>query len=328
MPSSSASTALRDRPFITATSLKEESQAPKPSPFLPQSSARAGAAARMAAAATNPRAFNSLPRSRALRHDNARRSGASTRFPRARQRRRTPVRIASRSRRRRLRPRPLLVRPNGLERAGDRQHAEVVKPAPDDLQPDRQALGIVTAIDRRRRLLRHVESDGETDVRKRMQRVAAGRWPFGWKGGHRRGWRENAIEPLRRRDRRLAHLRYPVEAAKHLDAGKPRRGFRPFPDERQHQSAPLGRQGADVAERARAPEPVESVQELLGQERRERLHRGARRLEILRGALDGGLDFRRRRRAAAGLQQQADAQAFELRGLDDPIKLLVLETRI
>ena len=54
----------------------------------------------------------------------------------------------------------------------------------------------------------------------------------------------------------------------------------------------------------------------------------ARSLEILRGALDGGLDLRRRRRGATRLQQQADAQAFELRGLDDPIKLLVFEARI
>src|SRR3984885_12085946 len=72
MPSSAASTARRDRPFITATSLKEESQAPKPSPFLPQSSAQAGAVAKMATAATNAKALNFFPKSRVPRRKSAR----------------------------------------------------------------------------------------------------------------------------------------------------------------------------------------------------------------------------------------------------------------
>src|ERR1700733_10545018 len=72
MPSSAASTARRDRPFITATSLKEESQAPKPSPFLPQSSAQAGAVAKMATAATNAKALKVFPKPPMPRRESAR----------------------------------------------------------------------------------------------------------------------------------------------------------------------------------------------------------------------------------------------------------------
>ena len=36
------------------------------------------------------------------------------------------------------------ARPHRLEGAGDGQHAEVVEPAPDDLQPDRQALVVIS----------------------------------------------------------------------------------------------------------------------------------------------------------------------------------------
>ena len=54
----------------------------------------------------------------------------------------------------------------------------------------------------------------------------------------------------------------------------------------------------------------------------------ARGLEILRGALDGGGDFGRRRNAAARLHHQADPQALERRRLDDPVELLGFEARI
>src|ERR1700735_4136590 len=62
---------------------------------------------------------------------------------------------------RRLWPGPRLVGPNGLEGACDREHAEVVKSAPDDLQAYRQAFAIIAAIDGRGRLLGHIVGDGE-----------------------------------------------------------------------------------------------------------------------------------------------------------------------
>jgi hypothetical protein len=37
------------------------------------------------------------------------------------------------------------------------QHADIVETMPDDLQPDRQAVGVVAGADRAGRLLRHVE---------------------------------------------------------------------------------------------------------------------------------------------------------------------------
>ena len=106
------------------------------------------------------------------------------------------------------------------------------------------------------------------------------------------------------------------------------RNFRPIANERQHKSAPLSRQGAHVAERARAPEPIESVEHRLGQEWLQRLHMRARGLEILSGAVDGGGDFGCRRNAATRLHHEADAQAPERGRLDDPVKLLVFEARI
>ena len=65
---------------------------------------------------------------------------------------------------------------------------------PTICKPDRQTLTVIAAIDRRRRLLRHVESDGEADMRKWIERIAAGRGPLGRKGGHRRGRRQHEVE--------------------------------------------------------------------------------------------------------------------------------------
>ena len=52
--------------------------------------------------------------------------------------------------------------------------------------------------------------------------------------------------------------------------------------------APLRRRGANVDQRAHAPEAVEPVEHVLRQERRERLDDGAGGGEIARRPLDGG----------------------------------------
>ena len=54
-------------------------------------------------------------------------------------------------------PRAHRSRPPDLVGARHAQHADIVEMMPDDLQPDRQTVRIVTGADRVRRLLRHVE---------------------------------------------------------------------------------------------------------------------------------------------------------------------------
>src|ERR1700733_5110229 len=92
-----------------------------------------------------------------------------------------PPRNLSRTSRpcRRLRPRTCLRRAHCLERAGDAEHSAVVETPADDLQADRQALVAIAAVDRRGRLLGHVEGDREADMRKWVQRVVAWRGQFG-----------------------------------------------------------------------------------------------------------------------------------------------------
>src|SRR5215203_4604804 len=63
----------------------------------------------------------------------------------------------------RLRPRPLRL-PDLLEGVRHLQHPEIVEALAGDLQADRPAFGRVAAIDRSRRLFRHVEGHGEADV--------------------------------------------------------------------------------------------------------------------------------------------------------------------
>ena len=87
---------------------------------------------------------------------------------------------------------------------------------------------------------------------------------------------DHEIVRLRRPDRRLAHRHDLAEALKNHFAAEIRRRFRPVANERQNILAPFRRRRAHVDQRARAPEAVEPVEHVLGQERRERFDDGAR----------------------------------------------------
>src|SRR5580692_699754 len=86
----------------------------------------------------------------------------------------------------RLGPRPRRAGAHRLEGGSDAQHAEIVEAAADNLHADRQALVAIAAIDRERRLLRHVEGDGEADMRKRIERIVTRRGKLGGEGSDRR----------------------------------------------------------------------------------------------------------------------------------------------
>src|SRR4051812_30327705 len=67
------------------------------------------------------------------------------------------------------RRRPRLLRPaQSLECLRDPQHADVVEAAADDLHADRKTFCVVAAVDRGRRILRHVPGHGVADVLERL----------------------------------------------------------------------------------------------------------------------------------------------------------------
>src|SRR5262245_316326 len=78
---------------------------------------------------------------------------------------------------RRLGPRRLLTA-QALERLSHRQHAKVVEAASDDLHADRKAVLIVAAIDRERRVFRHVPRHRVADVLERFVGIVERRSKF------------------------------------------------------------------------------------------------------------------------------------------------------
>ena len=135
------------------------------------------------------------------------------------------------SARRRLRPGARCAQAHRLEGRGNAQHAEIVEAAADDLQADRQALVAVPAIDRRRRLLRHVEGDRAADVRKGIERIFAWRGDLGRKRRDRRRRQDHEIVRLRRPDRRLAHREIWLKPWKMASPPKSAARFAPGADE-------------------------------------------------------------------------------------------------
>src|SRR5690242_11342618 len=84
---------------------------------------------------------------------------------------------------------PGLLRPaQALERLPHGEHAEVVEAAADDLDADREAVGIIAAIDRQRRILRHVPRHGIGDVLERFCGIVERGGELGAKLHDRRDW--------------------------------------------------------------------------------------------------------------------------------------------
>ena len=109
---------------------------------------------------------------------------------------------------------------------------------------------------------------------------------------------------------------------------KAARRFRPVADERQHRGALLGRERVEVDQRPDAPEMVEPVEHLLGEERRDGFDPRAGGLEIARRPLDRRADLRGRRISTAGLRHEPDLEARKRRRADRPIERRVLEARV
>src|SRR5262249_32179324 len=146
--------------------------------------------------------------------------------------RRAPANISS-SRARRPRPRPL-QRANFLVAARELQHADVVEAFAYDLQPDRQSVCRIAAIDGSRRLLRHVERDREADVLEGPRWVVGRARQLGCEGRDRRGRRQDVVIGPAGGVRGLAHHENLAEAAKQFETRKIRGRFGPRDDERQH----------------------------------------------------------------------------------------------
>src|ERR1700720_1010759 len=67
------------------------------------------------------------------------------------------------------RHRPRLLRPaQALERLGHAEHADIVEAAPDNLHADRKTAFTEAAIDRGRRIFRHVPGHSVADVLERI----------------------------------------------------------------------------------------------------------------------------------------------------------------
>ena len=82
------------------------------------------------------------------------------------------------------------------------------------------------------------------------------------------------------------------------------------------------RLGAEVHQRAHAPEAVEPVEHILGQKWRKLFDDGAGGGEVARRPLDRRARRRCRLEAASRFEQQPDAQARELRRRDAPVQAL------
>src|SRR5215813_14854886 len=68
----------------------------------------------------------------------------------------------------------LLRAAQAFKRLGHGEHADVVEAAADDLHADREAVIVVSAIDRHGRVLRHVPGHGEADMLERLLGIVEG----------------------------------------------------------------------------------------------------------------------------------------------------------
>ena len=110
---------------------------------------------------------------------------------------------------------------------------------------------------------------------------------------------------------RLAHLHGAVEAAHGLQGRAGLAAFGPGADIGQDPSPRRLGQPLDIVPRPHAPEIVQPVEHLAGQNRRHLFDHGTGRLETARGFLDGRDHRRVRRHAGADIEHQTDAQALD-----------------
>jgi hypothetical protein len=115
-------------------------------------------------------------------------------------------------------------------------------------------------------------------------------------------------------DRCVAHHHHLVHAAIDLRAGQVPSALGPLPDVGQDLSACFLAQGSHVHPGALAPEIVEAVEHLAGDEGGHLLDDGACAGKELRSPLDRGADLRIERHADSGLHHDADPQAFDVDG--------------
>src|SRR4051794_28553799 len=140
---------------------------------------------------------------------------------------------------RRRGPRPLRAA-QAFERLGHAEHTEIVETAADDLYADRKALRVVTAIDRDRRIFRHIPRHSKSNVLERPVRIVDRSGEFGGEIHHRRDRRNHVVEVAEQFRGRGADRHRGVETSDDVDAGKLRGGFGPFVDVRQRLAALLG----------------------------------------------------------------------------------------
>ena len=183
---------------------------------------------------------------------------------------------------------------------------------PDDLQADRQAVGVVSGAERCRRLLRHVERRGEGDVLERLFRIVTWRRLGRRISGDRRGRRDQEIVGRGRRDRLLADLHDEGEASRGIGGGEPLRPPAPRDDERQYLRALVRRQELDLGPQPRLEEAVEPRHHLRRHERRDRLDDRAGAFERCGCGLDRGPHRRLRLRADADVEHEAELDAGDV----------------
>src|SRR5215471_14359541 len=94
---------------------------------------------------------------------------------------------------RRARPRPLRTA-QAFESLTEREHADVVEAAADDLHADRKAVLVIAAVDGEGRIFRHVPRHGVADVLERLFGIVEGGSVFGREADNRRDRRDDIVQ--------------------------------------------------------------------------------------------------------------------------------------